>query len=285
MKRVLILVVTAMLLPSLAHSQELTGTLKKIRDSKTIALGHWATARPFSFVDADGKPSGYSIDLCTRVAAGVQQQLGLSDLKITWVPVTAENRIRLVVNGTVDLECGTTTNTLARQELVDFSIMTFVDGGSLLATDASRVETVTDLSGKRVAVMAGTTTETRLADAMQKRRVTATVLRVKDHREGLAALETGTADAYASDRVVLIGLGRLAKDPMKLVVPEQYFSYEPYAFMLRRGDSAFRLAVDRVLARLYRSEEIGAVYKRWFGDYGNPGSLLQAMYILNGLPE
>jgi ABC-type amino acid transport substrate-binding protein len=286
MRRTLVVLFACSLAAGPAWAEELTGTLKKIRDSQTIALGHWESARPFSYVAADGKPTGYSVDLCTRIAAGVKAQLGLATLQVRWVAVDAESRFRLVVNGTIDLECGTTTNTLSRQEQVDFSNMTFVDGGSLLATDASRIQGLVDLAGHRVAVIPNTTTETRLAEALAKRGVKTTVVKVKDHTDGLAALESGRADAYASDKVVLIGLGRTAKDPLKLTLVDQYFSYEPYGFMLRRGDAPFRLAVNRVLARIYRSEtEIAGIYQKWFGDFGEPGSLLRAMYILNGLPE
>jgi ABC-type amino acid transport substrate-binding protein len=285
MRRSLALLFTLCILAGQAHAEALTGTLKKIANTRTIALGYWESAPPFSYVDPAGTPTGYSVDLCTRIVEGVKQQLKLPSLSVKWVPVNAETRFRLVVDGTIDLECGTTTNTLSRQELVDFSHMTFVDGGSLLVTDASRIETIGDLGGKRIAVMPGTTTETTLTETLAKRGIKAQIVKVGDHAMGIAALENGTADAYASDKVVLIGLGRTARDPLKLNLLDQYFSYEPYGLVLRRGDAPFRLAVNRVLSRLYRSEEISMVYRKWFGDFGKPGSLLEAMYILHGLPE
>ena len=264
---------------------EAQGTLEKIKKTRTITIGHRDSSRPFSFVGDDGKPTGYSVDLCVRIAAAVQQELGLSDLALKWIKVTPDNRLAMVANGTVDIECGSTTNTLSRQEQVDFTHMTFVDGGSFLATEASGINTVNDLNGKRVAVIPGTTTEKALAEAVAKAAVTPQITKVPDHAQGLAALERGQVDAYASDRVLLIGLGRTLRDTSKINVSTEYFSYEPYALMVRRGDSSFRLAVNRTLSRLYRSDEIVRIYDKWFGDMGRPGSLLHAMYILQGLPE
>ena len=285
MKRSLAFLFLAVMLPSPVLAQELQGTLKKIKDTNTIVIGHPAASRPFSFVGDDGKPTGYSIDLCMRIAAGVQQQLGLRDLQVKWVPVTVENRIPLLVKGTIDIECGSTTNTLSRQEQVDFSQLTFVDAGSLLVKASSGIRGIGDLGNKRVAVIPGTTTEKVLTESLQRRYVNAHVIKVKEHADGLAALENGTADAYASDEVLLVGLALTAKDPTTLRLAEQYFSYEPYGFMLRRGDAAFRLAVNRVLSRLYRSEQIVEIFGKWFGRLGKPSGLLQAMYILNGLPD
>ena len=280
---ILAVAIFALLLPGPAPAQELQGTLKKIKDSGTITIGYREQSLPFSFLGNDGKPSGYSIDLCQRIVTGLQQQLKLSKLDVKWVPVTPETRIASVVNGSIDLECGSTTNTLSRQEQVDFSHMTFVDGGSLLVR-ADKMAAMQDFGGKKIAVIPGTTTEAAVRAALQKAFVTAQIVPVKEHREGLAAVENGTADAYASDRVILIGLAVTAKEG-KFGIAEQYLSYEPYGLMLRRGDAPFRLAVNRVLSSLYRSREVMQIYARWFGKLGEPGSLLIAMYALHALPE
>ena len=285
MKRRLTLLFLALMLPSPVLGQELQGTLKKIKDTNTIVIGYPTASRPFSFLGDDGTPTGYSIDLCMRIVAGVQQQLGLRDLQVKWVPVTVENRIPLLLKGTIDIECGSTTNTLSRQEQVDFSQLTFVDAGNLLVRTGSGIRGIGDLGNKRVAVLPGTTTEKVLTESLQKRYANAQIIKVKDHAEGLAALENGTVDAYASDEILLVGLALTAKDPTTLRLAEQYFAYEPYGFMLRRGDAAFRLAVNRVLSRLYRSEQIVEIFGKWFGRLGKPSGLLQAMYILNGLPD
>ena len=273
------------LLPATAPAQDLQGTLKKIKDSGTIVMGYREQSLPFSFRGDDGKPMGYSVDLCQRIATGVQQQLKLPKLDIKWVAVTVDTRIAAVVNGTIDLECGSTTSSLSRQEQVDFSNMTFVDGGSLLVKLSSNFGTLQDLAGKKIGVIPGTTTEGALGNVFQKTSITAQVVPVTDHRGGLAALESGAIDAYASDRVILIGLAATATNPGQFAIAEHYLSYEPYGFMLRRGDAAFRLAVNRVLASLYRSGEINGIYGRWFGKLGPPGKILIAMYALYALPE
>jgi glutamate/aspartate transport system substrate-binding protein len=268
-----------------AFGQPVQGTLEKIKFAKTITMGYREASLPFSYVGDEKKPVGYTVDLCTRVAADIQQQLSLNDLRVKWTPVTPENRMAMVANGTIDLECGSTTNTLSRQEQVDFSQMIFVDGGSLLVSIASNIKSLSDIAGKRVAVIPGTTTENVLAEALEKANIEVDLVRVREHSDGIAALENGSADAYASDRVILIGLALASKDPTKLALAEQYLSYEPYGLMLRRGDADFRLAVNRVLSRLYRSGQIYPIYERWFGAVDRASPLLQTMYRLNGIPE
>jgi ABC-type amino acid transport substrate-binding protein len=256
-------------------------TLDKLTATRTIALGHRESSIPFSYVGSDKTPMGYSVDLCTRIAADLQRQF--PNLQVKWVPVTVENRIPALLNGTIDLECGSTTNTLARQEQVDFSLTTFLTGGSLLTL--SEAPLVSELRSLRIAVIPGTTTEQVLKAAVTQSGAAVQFLPVTDHAAGLAALENRTADAYASDRIILIGLALTARDPTRFALADRYFSYEPYALMLRRGDPAFRLAVNRVLARLYRSGQILEVYTRWFGQLGTPSALLLSLYAIEGLPE
>lgn len=275
----------SMLLAGPALGQKLDGTLGKIKASGAMNVGYRESSPPFSFMGPDKRPVGYSIDLCMHVAGAIQKQLGLADLKLAWVPVTSENRIDMVVQGKVDIECGTTTASLSRQERVDFSLMTFVDGAGLLTTKAANLRGPADLSGKRIAVIPGTTTEKALAAYLKAEFIAAQVVRVNGPAEGLAALERGSADAFASDRGVLIGLAVTSKDPSRFTLPNLEFSYEPYALMLRRNDATFRLAVNRALAGLYRSGGIAPIYERWFGAFGKPTQALQAMYLLNGLPE
>jgi ABC-type amino acid transport substrate-binding protein len=227
---------------------------------------------------------GYSIDLCTHVASVIQQQLGIN-LKLNWVPVTAVNRIDMVAQGKVDIECSTTTASLSRQQRVDFSLMTFADGGGLLIKSDLNLRAVADLADKRIAVIPGTTTETALTKFLKEEFVTVKVVPVKDHLEGRGAVEKGAVEAFASDRGILIGLVVTAKEPKVFSIPNLQFSYEPYGFMVRRNDADFRLAVNRALAGLYRSGDVIKIYDRWFGALGKPSTALQAMYLLNGLPE
>ena len=266
-------------------AQDLGVTLKKIQTSGSFNLGYREAAPPFSFPGPDRRPVGYSVDLCMHVASAIQKQLGIANLKLNWVPVTAENRIDMVSQGKIDLECGTTTASLSRQERVDFSLMTFVDGGSLLTKSDANLRGAGDLAGKRIAIIPGTTTETALSRFLKEEFVTVETVRVKDHLEGVAAIEKGLADAFASDRGLLIGIAVTSKDPTRFGLSNVLFSYEPYGFMLRRNDAAFRLAVNRALAELYRSRDIASIYDRWFGAFGKPTQAIQAMYLLNGLPE
>ena len=268
-----------------AAGQELDGTLKKIKSSGVFTLGYREAAPPFSFPGPDKRPVGYSIDLCMQVASAIQKQLKMENLKLDWVPVTAENRIDMVAQGKIDMECGTTTTSLSRQERVDFSLMTFVDGGSLLTKADADLRGVGDLAGKRIAVMPGTTTETALAKFLKDEFIQVQTVRVKDPLEGVAAIEKGQADAFASDRGILIGIAVTSKDPKRFGLANVLFSYEPYGFMLRRNDGAFRLAVNRALAAIYRSGDIIAIYERWFGGFGKPSPAILSMYLLNGLPE
>jgi len=221
------------------------------------------------------------VELCTRIAADFQRQV--PNLQVKWVPVTVENRIPALLNGTIDLECGSTTNTLARQEQVDFSLTTFLTGGSLLTLAEAPVGA--ELRSLRIAVIPGTTTEQVLKAVATQSSTAVQFLPVTDHAEGLAALENRTADAYASDRIILIGLALAAQNPARFALADRYFSYEPYALMLRRGDPAFRLAVNRVLARLYRSGQILEIYTHWFGQIGTPSVILLSLYAIEGLPE
>jgi len=254
-------------------------TLDRIKTSKTVIFGYRDSSVPFSFVGPDGKPAGYSVDLCQRVADDLRRDLQLPDLDVKWVPVTVETRVKALREMTIDLECGSTTNTLSRQAEVDFSLTTWITGGSLLGL---RDLSFGDFRDLRIAVISGTTTERILKTAL-----TGDIrwVAVKDHAEGRSAVETRAADVYASDRDILVGLILTAADPTQFVLADRYFSYEPYALMLRRGDPEFRLLVDRSLARLYRSAEILQIYDRWFGKIGEPGTLLVAMWAISGLPE
>jgi ABC-type amino acid transport substrate-binding protein len=276
--------VTGLVIVTSVRAQDLDGTLKKIKASGSFTIGYRDAAPPFSFSGPDKRPVGYSVDLCNYVANAVQKQLGMTDLKIAWVPVTAENRIDMVVQGKIDIECGTTTATLSRQERVDFSLMTFVDGGSLLTTSDKGIREMADFSGKRIAVIPGTTTEKALAEYLKKKSIAVQTVRVKDHPEGLKAIEEGTAEAFASDRGILIGLAA-AKDPTRYFLANMLFSYEPYGLVVRRNDAAFRLVVNRALAELYRSGQVEAIYDRWFGALGKGSEAIHIMYLLNGLPE
>ena len=284
MKNLILGVALACLSVAASLAAEPQGVLKKIKATKTIALGYSVSAVPFSFVSNDNRPQGYSVDVCKRIADGIQQQLGLTELNIKWVKVDVSTRIPYVMKGQVDIECGTTTHTLTREEKVDFSNMIFVDGGSYISKARSKLAGIKDLAGRKISVIPGTTTETVLKTALDQAQVTAQIIPVQTHAEGYAALREDRVDAYASDRIILIGLALNAIDAASYHLSDEMFSYEPYALMMRR-DADFRLAVNRELARLYRSGDILNLYARWYGPLGEPSTLLKAMYFLNALPE
>jgi ABC-type amino acid transport substrate-binding protein len=261
-------------------------TLDRIRSTGTINIAHRTDSFPFSFDDpASKQPAGYTVDICKRVVASIQQQLKLQNLTIKWVPATAQNRMDLVANRQADMECGATTATLGRMDRVDFSNLVFVDGGGMLVRNEANIKSMGDLAGKKIAVIGGTTTQTALVNALKQRLVNAEVISVKTREDGLAQLERGTVDAFASDRVLLVGMGKLAVDPNKLTMLSEDFSFEPYAIVLPRGDAGFRTAVNRGLAQLYGSGDVGEIFNRYFGGFGKPSVLLAAMYYLNSLPE
>jgi glutamate/aspartate transport system substrate-binding protein len=260
-----------------------TATLDRIKATKTVTFGYRDSSVPFSFMGSDQKPAGYSVDLCNRVADDLKRDLQMPDLAVKWALVTVENRVASVQNGTIDLECGSTTNTLSRQAQADFSLTTFVTGASLLTL--KQTVTANNLSGFRIAVIPGTTTERALKEAMDKSSMAVQLVSVKDHSDGRTALEDKTAEAYASDREILIGLALTAKNPGDFALVDRYFSYEPYALMLRRGDPDFRIAVNRSLARLYRTGDIMVIYRRWLGALGAPNALELATWAIEGLPE
>jgi ABC-type amino acid transport substrate-binding protein len=263
-----------------------SSTLEKIKATKTIGLGYRDSSVPFSYAGPTKEPMGYSVDLCTRVVEDLRRELKLPDLQPKWVPVSVETRVRALVNGTIDLECGSTTNTLSRQERVEFSLTTFITGASLLALAGSGVGE--QLGAIRIAVIPGTTTEQMVKGAMASMGASATearVVAVGDHAEGLAAVVDRRADVYATDRAILMGLVTSSSNPRQFALLDRYLSYEPYALMLRRGDPEFRLAVNRTLARLYRSGQVVEIYRRWFGQWGDPSPLTLGMYAIEGLPE
>lgn len=272
----------ALLLPSAAQAG---GTLDRIKASGTIALGYREASVPFSYVGENREPSGYSVELCTKVAAAIRNELKLADLKIRWVPVTPANRMSKIKSREIDLECGSTTAALSRMKEVDFSLIIFADGGSYMTRADSEIRSLGDLAGRKLAVATGTTTQRTISEALKRGNVAAEVVQVKDHAEGIAALAQGKVDAYASDRALLVGIALGSGNSNAFRLATEFFSYEPYALMLRRDDHDFRLAVNRELARLFRSGEIFPIYERWFGVIGKPGPTLESLYFLNGLPE
>lgn len=267
-------------------AQDAQGTLGKISNSGTVILGYRDSSPPFSFLDGSGRPIGYSIDLCLHVVEAVKERLGRPDLSVRFVAVEADDRLQKVADGSIDMECGNTTQTLSRRELVDFTNTIFITGASLLFPAGSTGQGLVDLSGKKISVVENTTTETALRQRLSEQAVDARVIAVGDHDKAMTMLAKGEVQAHAGDQIVLIGLARTASDPTKFALSAELFTYEPYGLVVRRNDADFRLVADRALAQLYRSGEIMQVFEKWFAAWGGrPSRLLLAAYALNGLPE
>src|SRR5262245_7488233 len=284
MFRIAISAVLAVFAAGAVHAQALDGRLKKIAQTKSIAVGYRADAMPFSFTE-NNQVGGFSIDLCKRVVTSIERQLKIQGLQIKWVPVTLESRFDAVAKGQADMECGASTTSLSRMKTVDFSSIIFVETTSLLVKTTSGVRSLSDTSGKKVAVMSGSTNERAINAQIKRRLISATVVPFKSRDEAFAPLEDGKVDAFASDRLLLAGAATKSKDPKSLVLLPEELSIEPYGIVLPRGDAAFRLAVNTGLAQLYSSGEIVEIFRRWFENLGTPPGIIIAAYALGAIPE
>lgn len=274
----------AVLVAAAAAAQGVPDTLGRIKGAKQIVVAYSGDSLPFSFVGKDDEPAGYSIDLCKRVIAQIGRAVGVSDLKVRWRIGTVSERLAMIASAKADLDCANTSATLSRMQDVDFSSLIFVDSGGLLVKDKGPVQRFSDLAGKRVGVIKGTTTQSRLDSALKSKLVNAEIVTINDGNEGPPMVLNGSLDAYASDKVKLVGLALQSADPAALVLLPDDLSYEPIAFALPRGDSALRLEVNRALAQLYASGEIEDIFVRWLGKLGRPSGLLAAMYLLQATP-
>ena len=284
--RKMLIVCSLLCLPISANAaEELTQTLKRINDSGEINLGYRVDQTPMSFDDGSNKAAGYSVELCNHIAAAVKQKLARSDIRINYLPVTAESRFDAIASGKIDILCGATTQTLSRAEIVGFTQPTFVTGGDLLSRKDAAVKSLKGLDGKRVAVVTNTTTIESLKHAIKKLAIDVEVVSVGSTKEGMDMLEGKKIDAFAADQVVLIGqvISRGGREQYGLT--SELYSFEPFALAVPRGDADFQLVADRVLSQLNRSGAIIQVYKRWFGSFGKklPNGL-QALYQLNSTP-
>jgi ABC-type amino acid transport substrate-binding protein len=259
-------------------------TLDRIGQEKAIRIAYREDAPPFSYKDKIGEPSGFMVDLCRAVAKHLADQRSLSSLNVVYLPVTAADRFEAIAQQKADLLCEPTSITLSRREQVDFSIPTFLDGAGLMVR-SDGPKNLRDLAGKKVGVLAGTTTEEALRNTLKEAGIAADVVAAKTHGEGLAMLDEGKISAYFGDRSILLFLIKQSTAPDKLRLGDDYLSVEPYALALPRGDSDFRLAVDRALSHIYRSGEIVSVFQRTFGGKAEPSQILRTLYVISGLPD
>ncbi|WP_019410997.1 glutamate/aspartate ABC transporter substrate-binding protein [Pseudomonas psychrophila] len=257
--------IAAALISTPVFAAELTGTLKKIKESGTITLGHRDSSIPFSYIaDASGKPVGYSHDIQLAIVEGLKKQLDMPDLKVKYNLVTSQTRIPLVQNGTVDVECGSTTNNAERAQQVDFSVGIFEIGTRLLSKAGSEYKDFADLKGKNVVTTAGTTSERILKAMNADKQMGMNVISAKDHGEAFQMLESGRAVAFMMDDALLAGEMAKAKKPTDWAVTGTPQSYEIYGCMVRKGDADFKKAVDDAIVATYKSGDITKIYDKWF---------------------
>lgn len=263
LSKLIAVLISAGVIASAAQAQE-GGTLKKIKDSGSITLGVRDSSIPFSYLDDKQSYQGYSIDLCMKVVAAIQKHLGLSSLNVKMNPVTSATRTPLMTNGTIDMECGSTTNNIERQRQVAFAPTTFVTANRLLAKKASNIKSLADMKGKTIVSTSGTTPIKQVTTLNGERNLGMNILSAKDHAEAFLMVETGRAVAFSMDDILLASLAANSKAPTDYAITNEALSVEPYAIMLRRDDPAFKKVVDDAIIALFKSGEINHVYHKWF---------------------
>ncbi len=253
----------ALALPA-ARAAEPTGVLKRIKDNGQITLGYRESSIPFSYLDDKAEPVGYSMELCGRIVEALKAELGLPALKVARQAVTSQNRIPLVANGTVDLECGSTVNNPERQQQVGFSVTTFVVATRFIARKAGNYRTLDDLRGKTVVVTTGTNTLKRVRDLNLQRKLEMNVVFGKDHADSMLLMTSGRAEAFFEDDILLTGMAAASATPNDFALGTEGLSVDPYALMFAKGDAPMKKLVDGTITALYRSGEIQKIYDRWF---------------------
>jgi glutamate/aspartate transport system substrate-binding protein len=249
---------------SAANAQPLTGTLQKIKNTGTITIGHRDTSIPFSYYDDKQHVVGYAVDLCMKVVDAVKANLKLKKLDVKFNPVTSATRIPLMANGTIDLECGSTTNNFERQKQVAFTITHFVTANRYVAKKNSNIKTLNDLKGKTVVSTSGTTNIKWATEENVKRKLGMNIIAAKDHAEAFLTVDTGRAVAFFMDDILLYSLVATSRNPSDWVIGSEAYTVEPYGIMLRRDDPEFKKVVDAAMRNIFKSGRINAIYEKWF---------------------
>ncbi|MBI3727987.1 MAG: transporter substrate-binding domain-containing protein [Burkholderiales bacterium] len=261
--KLLVGLIGAGLIAGVAQAQE-TGTLKKIKDTGTITLGVRDSSNPFSYLDDKQSYQGYSIDLCLKIVTAVQKQLGLTSLNVKMNPVTSATRIPLMANGTIDLECGSTTNNVERQKQVAFAPTTFVTANRILSKKSSGIKTLADLKGKAVVSTSGTSNLKQLTQLNADQNLGINILPAKDHAEAFLMVETGRAVAWVMDDILLASQVSNSKNPADYEISKEALSVEPYGIMLRKDDAPFKKVVDTAISNVLTSGDVNRIYHKWF---------------------
>ena len=283
-----LLTTTLVLMFAAANAENHNNTLERVLETGEFRIGYVPDAPPLSFRDSNGEVVGYSIDLCRHIASAVRNELGLEKIDIVYIPLESmEQRLSAIENGEVDIECGATTVTLTRRERVDFTLMTFITGSSVLSLKTNPIGNVDDVDGQKIAVLSGTTTEDVMRRVIEVNEFDVDLKLITSHDEGMELLNDRKVAGYASDRAMLIGqVFRNANAENQYEMTRGSLSFEPYAMMIPRGDTEFRLVADRALASLFRGARIRRVYHNWFGRYGEALSpIVEAMYQSQAVGE
>src|SRR5712691_2949533 len=262
--KLLLSVIACAICAAPAAAQELTGTLKKIKDGGSITIGHRDASIPFSYYDDKQQPVGYAVDLCLRVVDAVKSELKLPKLEVKYQLVTSANRIPLMANGTIDLECGSTTNNLERQKTVWFTITHFVTANRWIAKKSANLRTLQDLKGKTVVSTAGTTNIKGITEINAAQNLGLNIISANGHPEAFQMVETGRAAAFVMDDILLYSLSAQARNPGDYAISTEATSVEPYGIMLRKDDVAFKKVVNAAMTNIYKSGQINAIYEKWF---------------------
>ena len=260
--RILCVLAAAFALAGTAAAQE--GTLKKIKDSGSITIGHRDASVPFSYYDDKQQPVGYSIDLCNQIVDAIKAELKMPKIDVKYQLVTSANRIPLMGNGTIDLECGSTTNNLERQKLVWFTITHFVTANRWVAKQSAKLNKLADLKGKTIVSTAGTTNIKGMTEINAAQNLGMNIISANGHSEAFQMVETGRAVAFAMDDILLYSLVAQARTPKDYAISAEATSVEPYGIMVRKDDAAFKKVVDAAMTNCYKSGQINAIYEKWF---------------------
>jgi glutamate/aspartate transport system substrate-binding protein len=270
----------------IAGAQPLEGRLKTIQETATLRIAFRSDSPPFSFVDTGGRPTGYTIELCERIAKSLERQLQMPALTIKWVPVDTRTRFEAIVNNAADMECGSTTVSLSRMKIVDFSNLVFADSTGVLVKSDLGVNGFDGMTRRRIGVIAGSTNARAVREQLDRRKLAATLVEFRNRDDAIPALTRGEIDGFATDKLVLLAMLAQAPNPREFTVLPDDLSFEPFAIMLPRGDWAFRLAVNTGLAQVFRSGEVLELYHKFFSSIAwRPSVWLGAIFTFGGLPD
>jgi glutamate/aspartate transport system substrate-binding protein len=284
MRCAVLALVGAALAGSCATAEPIDGRLKLVQETAAVRIAYRTDSRPFSFLDTPGRPTGYTIELCERIVKALERQLGKA-LGIKWVAVDTRTRFDTIVNGEVDMECGSTTVSLSRLKLVDFSSFVFAESTGVLVRSDKGLIQFDDMAGRRIGIIPGSTNAQAIRTQLDRRKLSATLVEFRDRDAGVAALARGDIEGFATDKVVLLAMAQ-ALGPRDFTMLPEDLSFEPFAIMLPRGDWAFRLAVNTALAQIFRSGDVLDLYSKYFSAFAaRPSLFLGAVFTFGALPE